>query len=974
MELIDYTATPISGLKDRFTEARFDPTMMIKASIETVEAITKGEAMLVDASNPFVLGLEMSAVQAAVAVQENIASLRRQYPALATTPDELYLHMSDEDFLDRFASPSAPSKFIFCFLYEDLVTKSVYDETENAWKLIIPRDTKIEVDSISFATLYPIVIRRFSTGALQISVDVEKQNPLMPPKNVILDPVIRTGTEQDKWVFFSVDMLQVRVVDEYAVIDKTVPFKKSIVFQDSFCYARVHYKNQNTNGKWIEIKTTHTDQVFDPTSPTAVLKVENQLLTVSIPILYTINGMLSGEIRIDTYTTLGQVSHDLGAYRRDAFVVTFQAFDDVNDLNAYTQAMADVSFYAYSLDITSGGKSEIPFNELREMAIYNAIGPQQIPITNLQVVARGDKNSFDVVPNVDVLTNRIFLATSNLPVPSQPKLVTPANIGIVTANLSQAELSLNENVILNGSRQTLRSNTMLLNENGITRLVGKLELQDLQMRGQTAMVNHINSSQYLYTPFYNVLDESGEEFELRVYSLDQPYAKDQNFIRQNQTLQLFVNTYAYELKKVENGFEFLIVTKSGGNYKLLEDNQVGVQLAFHPKGESAYAYINGTKMTSLDSGERVYRFFLETNYDLNSDNLICITNSEVEGITDYKAWIDLETEFNLLHYTTSLTESYRADETSLLIGKFMLPAQAAGNVHEKITLHFGDALKNLWRRSRSYLQGPVYQTYYDDLPLYHEEDVFQKDPDTGASFTVEDGQLIYLYLARKGDPVYDLDGNPVYQHRAGDIIYRDGEPVIDKEQSVYRSLDLLVVDGRYLFSDDVATVSYRAEIQRTLTDWITKDVSGLQSNMLEKTSIFFYPKTTLGVIEVTTQDGESDSLQAEQSFTVQLYVPDSIHRDESLRATLKENTIRLLDEEIENRVINMTVIKEKLRAIYGDNVTAFSIKGLGGSKDYQYVKIVSEKNRLCLKKQLVIQPDKTMFVEDAVTVEFMLVA
>ena len=66
----------------------------------------------------------------------------------------------------------------------------------------------------------------------------------------------------------------------------------------------------------------------------------------------------------------------------------------------------------------------------------------------------------------------------------------------------------------------------------------------------------------------------------------------------------------------------------------------------------------------------------------------------------------------------------------------------------------------------------------------------------------------------------------------------------------------------------------------------------------------------------------------------------------------------------------MNELSDSLRLIYGRSVAAFNLSGLGGSKNYQILRLVSERNKLSLKKELTIQADKSMIVQDAINVEF----
>ena len=976
MDLTNYVPTPISTMKARFDEAKYDSALLVKAELETIEEITNGKAVLVDASSPVTMLLEMAACMASNCVQENVVLLRRQYPALAATTHELYLHMSDEDLLDRFATPGSAT-FSALVLLSELKAAMVYDATEGVYKVVIPRETTITVDNVVFTTLYPIVFRMSNTGAIQIVYDADIANPVYGLTNTIIPCEIRKTADLIEWLCFDFKALQVKIATEYQILEKAYNFQKTIAFADAFYYARVFYRNSQSGTTWVEMTTTHTDQVFNVTNPTALLTVGDSVLTVAIPTIYLTTGALSGELRIDIYTTKGVLSMPLKNYTADKFVVSPSAIDETRDLSDYTAALSSVSYSVFSVDVASGGSDAIDFETLRNRVIYNAVGPQVLPITNVQIEAEATTEGFSIVKNVDLLTNRVFLATRRLPTPTNPKLITPANLGMITFASTMEAMASNTFVIDNGDRYTIKSKALWKVTNGQTVLLSKSDVDALHAKTQTAMMVELNAANYYYTPFYYVLDASQEEFEVRAYALDQPRASGLNFVRQNQTLQLYVNTNAtgYSLTKVASGYELRIKTVSGNYYKNTTDSEVGVQLMFYPDGETTPAYINGVQESKGADEERIFLFPIKTTHDFDSNNLFPVTNSRIEGITNPKVWIRLDTSFKILHWTTSVNKTFAADATDLLIGKFALPPGAVGNSQESIKLHFGDALNSLWRRARSYSNNVTYQRYSTDIPARYTNDIYDTDPVTGSMLSIVDGKPTYTLLHKAGDVITDASGNTLYIHRAGDVVLDEQNvPVVDISSMTGREMDLLVVDGRYFFANDTASISYREEIEAIVVDWIVDSLSSLQNRVLEQTKVFFYPKTTLGSVVVKVENGDEKVIEAEQSFTVALHVNYITYSDADVRETLRVKTIELLDTYVAKTVVNMTEIANELRLLYGDAVKAFQISGLGGTANYAIVTLDSERTKLCLKKELVAQADQTLIVQDDVTVEFYLVA
>lgn len=970
MDYSNYIVTPVAKVAADMEPFRRDPTALTQSAIQTVESILNGEATLMSPGSPFVMLMEMSCVTAANAVRESLVLLRQQYPKLSLTNDDLYLHMADEDYLGRFSTP-ASLEVILAIQVQGLITNMVRDEEEVCWKAIIPRDTQITVDGISFATLYPIVLRRYDNGILQVNYDSQYLSPVMPLRDSIITPEIRTTTSGDEWIFLKVNTLQLAVAPYYFTVEKSYRFKKSVVMEDSFHYARVYFRNASSGRTWIEMKITHSDQTFDPRFPTAVLKVNEKILTVEIPVTYLSSALVSGEVRIDIYTTKGEIHVNMADYRPEQYVVALRAIDEDRDASDYTLAMADVSYYAYSLETVNDGKNGMDFDTLRRNVIYNSDGPQNLPITNVQLSASGELNNFEIVKNVDMLTNRVYLATRKLPLPRNASLITSASMGVVTVLGVMERMKENYRVIDNGKRITILSKTLFESVNGQVRLLTRQDVDALQAMGASSMITQVNTRQFLYTPFYHVLDNSDDVFEQRAYSLDQPEAKDLNILRQNHTLQLFVNTGSYQLTKTPTGYSLRIITRSSNHYIALQDNEVGVQLAYYPAHETTLAYINGVMELKRPDGERVYRFDIETSHDFNAENSMEITNSEVQGISGYKGWIELEKKVFLIHYTTSISSNYRADETDGVLGKFLLPAGSVGNTLERMTLHFGDSLDLLWSRARSYLTDPVYLRHAVDIPMYHETTQYAIDPVTGS---ILNENMEYVITANVGDPVI-VDGQQVMKHRVGDIVFdEEGRPVISSESVSGREFDLLVVDGRYLFANDDIFVEYRTEIDKLLTTWITTNVQEHQDNLLELTKIYFYPRTTIGLTKVLVENHGSVWLPAEQTFTVELHVRKDIFENADIRNALRRATIKVLDAAVSESTINMTAIKDSLRKVYGASVDAFEVTGLGGSENYQLVTVASNEYRLCLKKRLEMEADRSLVVKDDVIVEFKLSA
>jgi hypothetical protein len=186
-----------------------------------------------------------------------------------------------------------------------------------------------------------------------------------------------------------------------------------------------------------------------------------------------------------------------------------------------------------------------------------------------------------------------------------------------------------------------------------------------------------------------------------------------------------------------------------------------------------------------------------------------------------------------------------------------------------------------------------YQTYAVDIPATYSTDVYQRDPATGAAFSVVNGQLVYTKLHVAGDPVLDTQGNPVYKFRKGDIkLDAYGNPIVLNNRGMERQIDMFMVEGAYKFATNQVTIDYRATLTNTVLDWITQDLPNMDNNLLEESELFYYPTTTIGQVAVIFSAGLQTTIEAAQTFQLVLSVKSAVYNNPDLRAAIATKSCR----------------------------------------------------------------------------------
>ena len=118
--------TVVKKIMDQISVFKNNPAGIQRVVLEHLRNITEGKIDIVDPTNPFVFSLESASVCTAAFMAESETQTRKQYASVSHTEDDLYMHMSDKDYIDRFASP-AKTKFKMLIDLNELKNKMVLD-------------------------------------------------------------------------------------------------------------------------------------------------------------------------------------------------------------------------------------------------------------------------------------------------------------------------------------------------------------------------------------------------------------------------------------------------------------------------------------------------------------------------------------------------------------------------------------------------------------------------------------------------------------------------------------------------------------------------------------------------------------------------------------------------------------------------------------------------------------------------------
>ncbi len=963
--ITEFKQLSLYALLGEVSEYKLNPAGIMSKILNRAYDITVGNVDIVDPSNPFIYLLEASCVNTAMAIQENIISTRKLYPRLSQTDEDLYLHMSDKDYLDRFATPATATLEIF-LSYNDFVQNAVEHSPDRTKRVVMARDTQIRVDKYTFTLLYPIIISQHYSGVINVRYDETIQHPVQSLEDSVIEFDLRADGGGQYWISFKVPVKELNISSTEIAVEASRTMNHKLPFQDNFYFARVFYKSSVGNG-WVEILTTHTDQVYNPQIPTAVLKVEDKTLNVFIPPVYVINEQISGVLRVDIYTTNGIMDASFSNVTYSDYKITSLPIDEERDITSYTDAFTQISSYIGIKDRVLGGTAQVSFDNLKKAVIDKSIGDRLLPITNRQLSYSANRNGFEIIPNIDVVTNRVFLATK-----APPKALTRYPITTITVTMNEYVNTLDAMVetgsVLHVStnRYIVPTKTVFTLTNAILELVPKSDVELFSVMAKDELVSKLNSYQYLATPFHTVLEIVDNSLDMRAYDLAYTKIEGLHFLYLNETLQFIANTGVLRIDRIDSGYNIYIAPK----IKLFRENvnysNLSVYLVYEEKAFSEF-YAAGVLDGINSDGEPLFKFNIASEGEIDS-----LGNIYVSGFSDRTGRavtvpLSLNQKLSIIYIINDIPNTYEVSQYDKYLEPNLMGTNVAVLTVETVKVVFGLELKYLWRNTRSSIEEQAYEQYTSPVLLTHESSNYEIDPLTGMTFSIGvDGEIVYNTYHAAGDPILDDAGGFIFKYNVGDIkLDGYGKPIPIGNKNTIRHLSLFLFDYRSFVANETDYVAYLARVISTYDSWLTVDLDPIQNEALENTSVYFSPKKSVDVTSVLTKKDVYANVNTLQKFTVDVYVKDAIFMDKDKRSLIEYEIIRVIDTIVSGSRVALSDITVGVMAVLSGVIEAVDARGLGGDEDLDIVVVDDPLKTLSIAKKLVVRNDgKLGLVED----------
>lgn len=934
---------------------KYHPNGILNITLNRLQDMLDGKVEITDPSNPFTYLLETNCLNTAFAVQEYTLLTRKLYPRLANNEEDLYLHMSDVDYLGRFSEP-ATANVLFNILFNDFKNKAYYDSVQKEHVLKLPRHLKLTVDKYIFTLMSAIVIRLTDNGVIDIKFENQDFNNIFPVETNLINFNIYKVNQEETYLNFELKLPEVDIESVEIPVEKSKLFKNKLTFNPSrkFYFFRAFYLKE---GVWNEMTVTHTDQVYDIYNPTCVIKVLNDThsLEYYIPPVYVNTGNIGSKVKFLIYTTNGSINVNFNDYRIADFKTEYNSVFPSEELDKYTQPLQIISKVVYIKDEVIDGKNEIGFTELKKTVIDNSIGDRKLPITNKQLEFEVNQSNFKLIKDVDVLNKRVYLLECGLPNATTRYPISKFNLDIIEYKTTVKDLITGKNSIKKISDLVTiipEGTVFKMTEEGIN-LVDSVEHTQLISLSGLDLTTEVNNTKYLSVFYHYVLDTSGNETKLRAYDISNPLVKQINFKEFNPTGRIGINTTNTNIYRSSTGFTIDMLSNLKKYVNTINETNVKPYIVYRDNDDSKF-FLEGRLFTTINDNP-VYRFDLESDYYIDSNNRIHIRNFRDINDSLVTVNLGLESKLEVIYVSNVIPLNYESSGLDEYIYNSYLTVGRCVVTLEEVNIKFGDWLERLYTQVHSSVGNQDYEVWEEDVPLRYTSNVYNNL-----------NEIEHMI----GDIVYDEEGDIIYQYRVGDIkLNEEGVPIVINENELNRYMNLLFIDYKVTLSNKSVIKGYREYLKKYLTEKVVENAVSVQNQLLDNSESFVVVPKNIGSIKVKTPS-KFTFMESIQSFKVNVYVNSRVYGDIETRDSIVYTIISEIDDYLYSRVLLSKT--ELLNILYGklkEFVSSVSIEQFTELNE-EYIEVLDSNARVSLNKLLVSESDGYS-VKDDVLVNFM---
>jgi hypothetical protein len=901
-----------------------------------------GTYSVADPNNSFNLLLEANSSINAQSVRFMESMFDAQYAVRATTSAELYNNMSDFDYLSMVAGPSSTT-INLTFNADYLIANArYYDVVYN--RVVIPAGSQFYIGPLTFGIYYPINIDiNRTTDNINVLWDTTINNPLQTLSTNMV-PFVQYSNGGLNLITLTIPVSQFAMSTTIYPVVAQQGFIQSINYPNQFYAARV-FTNLPT-GSWTELAYTLSETVYDPTTPTAKLTIQNDtnILTVSIPQIYFTNSQIGNQVMVMVYTTEGAIALDLTSVEVSSCNCDFGL--SLTEVSPYALILANLA----TIDLTpaemsiTGGSSALSFTALRNLVINGGLYTS-VPVTPAELTAYAAKQGFAITKYIDNVTDRIYYASNTISGGQNGYvMVTTATISVIlppvgsTTGLPSTILNFpTENAVMILPTTIYSYNT----QSDLCTPLTDTAVIVLNNMTKAEFATEVNTNSYTKCPFHIVTYTASQYPITKSFDLMNPTASTIRYIADNVELtpqMSLVSAAVIHNNNGTGGYTLRLGVTKTSMMSLIAESDITVYLSVIGSNNDTFygiATLSGTSGVLY-----IYELQIPTTYYISQQDTFRSTMlSTTQGIAT-TVDIPLASTFTVTFLLTpSLYPAALTTQNVNIVNNLATPYnQLLGVCQQQVDVVFGtDLSSHLYNSTNALWTSTTYAVWPETIYQTYPTDVYETDAQGGLVYTVVSGVLHLNKIHSLGDQVLDSSGNPIVLHAIGSSKLDSlGNPITMATRQLNYYVSSMMFDMRLFYSTNQADVTFVSNLTNTLMSYFAT-LTTIQGNLLEQTSLYYRPNNTMGLATFSAGNNKPISLDLGFSFSFIAYVSQATLDNPTLTSAIVADITSITQSEMTKPIISLTEIADNIKSQLSDTIISLDIEGIDSTTTLQTV-------------------------------------
>ena len=208
------------------------------------------------------------------------------------------------------------------------------------------------------------------------------------------------------------------------------------------------------------------------------------------------------------------------------------------------------------------------------------------------------------------------------------------------------------------------------------------------------------------------------------------------------------------------------------------------------------------------------------------------------------------------------------------------------------------------------------------------------------------------------------------QYYRGDYILDEYNKPIPLSITHYNhKLKIMVLPVAYHYITETTSLQQLSNTLNNVVREATEEANAVDNVLLNNSTIEYKPAVGLGLIKVSTGNGNVSWLDAEVSGSIVVRCEESIVSNLSSQETIKSVILGILDAGFKESLISRHILTQSMLSEFGSSVTAITLN-LDVFDDHEVFTVYDKADRFTISKSLGVHSSLTRYVVEDITFEF----